>query len=144
MGSQHSWVGRDPIYYRTMESLHSLELEGISKTTESQDAATTPVWPQSNDRALTSPSPLEGDVRQQVVARDDPQQLQHLPEVGLITAALPLQRQQEVPATADHAPLIVIYDVHEEEGEDAPGVPFCVLVRTGSSGTRDGGGRRER
>jgi len=67
--------------------------------------------------SLTGPSPLEGDVGQQVVARDDPQQLQHLPEVGLVAAALPLQRQQEVPAAADHPPLVVVDHVHEEEGE---------------------------
>lgn len=70
----------------------------------------------------TRPPPLQRDVGQQVMAGDDPQQLQHLPEIGFVAPALPLQSQQKVSPAPDHAPLVIVDNIHKEEGED-PDVP---------------------
>lgn len=50
---------------------------------------------------------------------DDAQQLQNMPEVCFIAAPLSLQRQQEVSPIPYSATLILIDDVHKQEGEDA-------------------------
>lgn len=68
---------------------------------------------------LTGLPLAEGDVGQQVVAGDDAQELQDVAEVGLVAAALPLQRQQEVPPAADAPALVLIDHIHEEEGQNA-------------------------
>lgn len=68
---------------------------------------------------LTCLSLAQCDVRQKVVSGDDAQQLQNVPEVGLVTAPLSLQSQQEVTPVPYSAALELVNDVHGQEGEDA-------------------------
>lgn len=53
------------------------------------------------------------------MAGDDSQQLEDVSEVGLVTAALAFQSQQEVPPTPDSAALVFVDHVHKQEGEHA-------------------------
>lgn len=71
---------------------------------------------------LTGLSFLECNVWQQVMASDDSQQLQHMSEVGLITATLALKGQQEVSAAPDAATLVLIDYIHKQERQ-YPDVP---------------------
>lgn len=70
-------------------------------------------------RSQTCLSLAKRDVRQQVVASDDAEQLKNMPEVRLITSPLTLQCEQEVPSTPYASSLILINNVHKKKGQHA-------------------------
>lgn len=68
-------------------------------------------------RTQTCLSLAQRDVRQQVMASDDAEQLKNMPEVCLITSPLTLQREQEIPAASYPSSLVLVNNVHKKEGQ---------------------------
>lgn len=66
-------------------------------------------------RLLTSLSFLKCDVRQEVMTSDNPQKLEHVLKVGLVTATLALQCQQEISSAPDAATLVLVNHIHEQK-----------------------------
>lgn len=56
------------------------------------------------------------------MACDNPQQLENVSEVGLITATLALKGQQEILSTPDATTLILINDINKQEWQ-YPDIP---------------------
>ncbi len=68
-------------------------------------------------RLQTCLSLAQRDVRQQVMASDDAEQLKNMPEVCLVTSPLTLQREQEIPPAPYPSSLVLVNNVHKKEGQ---------------------------
>ncbi len=66
-------------------------------------------------RLQTCLSLAQRDVRQQVMASDDAEQLKNMPEVCLVTSPLTLQREQEIPPAPYPSSLVLVNNVHKKE-----------------------------